>query len=160
MACDDDPELIEPMDPIIPVACFEVQKDGYKYTFNSDCSQNAVDYEWDFDANYSYENESPNRSFEKNPTYTYERSSFGNPTYFVQLRVFSKSGDFDERVIQVNPGNAESTKICTECGCRENNFAPIDWRSFCGTEGEVEEFEKDYMRDYCYNGIYEGCRRQ
>lgn len=67
MACDDDPELIEPMDPIIPVACFEVQKDSYKYTFNADCSQNAVDYEWDFDANYSYENESSNRSFEKIP---------------------------------------------------------------------------------------------
>lgn len=160
MACNDDQELIEPIDPVIPVACFEMQKDGYKYFFNAECSENAVDYEWNFDAYYDDENNPADRSFKKNPTYTFERNSFGYASYAVKLRVFSKSGNFDEVVIIVTPGQKESSEICTECGCRENAFASIDWRSFCGTEEQVTEYEKDYKRDYCYYGIFEGCRRQ
>lgn len=160
MACDNDPELIEPMDPIIPVACFTYDKDGYTYTFDAECSENAADYEWDFNLYSNSQEPLLSRSFEKNPTHTYKRSPFGYNPLVVRLRVFSKSGDFHEMDVLVTPGEAQSNQICTECGCRENTFASVDWVSFCGTEEEVVEFEKDYRRGYCYNGIYEGCRRQ
>lgn len=142
---DDSTDNLQEQQNIIPAACFEITDTNYlTLSFNSDCSENAVDYEWDFGDGET--------TINKNPSHTYKEEGF----YTITLKVSSNTGNIDrtEKNISVS-----EKQICTECKCQIDPDLPPMTEMRCGTEAEVIAFEAMYSIEGCFEGSFIGCER-
>ena len=146
MACssdDDSTDNLQVQQDIIPEACFEITDTNYlTLSFNSDCSENAADYEWDFGDGET--------TINQNPTHTYEEDGY----YTITLRVTSNTGNTDRTESGLS---VSEEQVCTECTCEEMG-APMVSHYF-GTEAEVSVYEATFSTQMCIDGTSLGCER-
>ncbi len=112
----------EPEEISAPISCFTYTVDELKVTFNADCSENAVDFFWDFGDNETTQVGSPVHTYEK----------FG--AYKVVLKVDNESGT--NSVTETIDLEAK----CVRCTCY-NDGVPESSQDFCGSDEDKKNFE-------------------
>ncbi len=132
-----------------PTACFvtntQMAEVGEAITFDASCSQNAVNYRWDFDCDGIFETGS---SSEEIVSYAYDAS--GN--YVAKLQVENAYGVFDTQTIEIIIDEA-TTVPAVACFVMNTNEAmvnePIQFDASCSEDAAI------YKWDFNSDGIFE-----
>lgn len=115
------PEEIE------PESCFTYTAQGFTYSFNAQCSKDAVEYQWEFGDNHT--------SSLANPQHHYGNDG----TYYVTLAVKSSDG-----LVNRSTQTIVIVEVCKRCVVTEIGTGySYTTGNFCSTENDPD------LADFC-----------